>query len=291
MGSISAIGSGTKTDLKVGDRVVVVTTVGCTICEYCQAGRANMCYQVTKEGHSIGYYTDGGFAEYCLIPLEAVLQKVLIKIPSHVTDIEAAVCEPLSCVINGQDKLNISPRDTVVIIGCGPIGNLHALLAQSKGVRKIIMLDLLESKIHLSRKVLPNAVFINSSKTDPKSKIFKLTKGNGTSVVIVAAPDTAAQQLSVEVAAILGRVSFFAGLPKGTDGGYIPTNLVHYNELEIYGSYASNRSQFIEALKLISNRRINLKGLITHTLLLKDISKAIKLFQAGKTLKTVIRIS
>lgn len=291
VGTIYKIGAEVDTDLKIGDRVVVVTTVGCTRCRHCHLGRANMCPLVTKEGRSIGYYVNGGFAEYCLIPQEAISQKVLLKIPSQVTDIEAAVCEPLSCVINGQEKLKISPDDTVVIIGCGPIGNLHALLAKAKGAKKIMMLDLLDSKIKLSRKVLPDVTFINSSQTDPKQAVLNWTNNEGASVVIVAAPDVAAQQLAIEMAAIMGRVSFFAGLPKGISGGYIETNLVHYNELEVYGAYASNRNQFKKALDLIASGQLNVKTLVTYNLPLKDISKAIDLFKNGKTLKTVITIS
>jgi L-iditol 2-dehydrogenase len=288
VGEIFKINRKNEKEYEIGDRVIVVTPVGCTKCNYCKKGRTNMCPLVAKDVHSIGYYTDGGFAQYCLIPKEAVEQKVLIKIPDSVSDEEAAICEPFSCVINGQDKLKIVPEDTVVIIGAGPIGCLHGLLAKSQGVSNIIMLDVSQDKLDLSKKVLPEAIFINNSKLDAKERIFELTDQAGADVVIVAAPSQAAQKLSIEITGILGRISFFAGLPKGVQETQINTNLIHYNEIEVYGSFASYRSQYIRALDLIKNKQIKVDKLITHSLPLQDIEKAMKLFESGLTLKTVI---
>jgi len=291
VGEVFEIGKKAKTALKKKDRVIVVTPVGCTKCVYCRQGRSNMCPWVANDVHSIGYYTDGGFAEYCLIPAEAVAQKILIKIPKHVTDEEAAVVEPLSCVINGQEKLKVKPEDVVLIIGAGPIGTLHALLAKAQGVKQIIIADIAEDKLALAQKVIPTAKFLNTKGIDAKEKILEMTDQAGADVVVVAAPVPVAQQLAIDSAAILGRISFFAGLPKGTNTVEIATNTIHYKELEVYGSFASYRAQYIRALDLIAKKQIDLKNLITHTLPLKDMKKAIALFQSGKTLKTIITIS
>lgn len=291
VGEVDQIGPGVKSDLKIGDRVVVSTTVGCGKCRHCREGYTNMCSQVTKDGSSIGLYTNGGFAEYILIPREAVAQQVLVKIPDHVPNINAAICEPLSCVINGQDKLNLGPRDSMVIIGCGPIGCLHAQLAKIKGVKKIIMLDLLDSKIKLARQFIPEAIFINNTKSDPKPLVSQLTGGHGPDVVVVAAPTVSAQQLAIEIAAIKGRVSLFSGLPTGTTGGHIETNLIHYNEISVHGAFASSRKHFVKSLELLSQGKIDTKHLITKILPLKNISQAIDLYEKGTALKMVIAIS
>lgn len=288
VGEVDTIGKDVKTDLKKGDRVIVVTPIGCGKCLFCRQGKMNMCSLVANEVHSIGYYTDGGFAEYCLIPAEAVKQNVLIKIPKSVSDEQAAVVEPLSCVINGQEKVKVQPEDIVLIIGAGPIGVLHALVAQAQGAKNIIMIDIAEEKLSMAQKVVPSVKFVNTRGIDAKEKILELTDQAGADVVIVAAPSTEAQQLAVSVAAIMGRISFFAGLPKGTSGTYIETNIIHYKELEVYGSFASYHAQYKRALDLIETKQIDVSNLITHTIPLKDIKKAVALFQSGKTLKSVI---
>lgn len=291
VGEVFEIGKDVKTTLKKKDRVIVVTPVGCMKCLYCRQGRTNMCPWVANDVHSIGYYTDGGFAEYCLIPADAVAQEVLIKIPDHVSDKEAAVVEPLSCVINGQEKLKVKPEDVVLILGAGPIGTLHALLAQAQGVKQLIIADIAEEKLNLAKKVLPEAKFLNIKGIDATERILDMTDQAGADVVIVAAPVPAAQQLAIDSAAILGRVSFFAGLPKGTNSVEIATNTIHYKELEVYGSFASYKAQYQQSLDLIANKQIDLSNLITHTLPLEDIKEAIALFESGKTLKTVITIN
>lgn len=275
-------------DVKTGDNVIVVTPVGCMNCKYCTRGEQNMCSLVADKVHSIGYYTDGGFAEYMRVPREAVDQNVLIKIPETDAPLNYfAICEPLSCVINGQDKLKISSDDIVLVIGSGPIGVMHVYLAKARGVKKIILADLEKKKLDLAKKA-PADVFVDSSKENLEEIISRETGGRGADVVIVACASGKAQESAVKLAGIRARISFFGGLPKTSPDISLPSNIVHYREQEIYGAFASNRRQYEEALNLILSGAINPSKIITHTFHLEEIEKAVALMKNGEALKMLV---
>ena len=111
-------------DLKVGDRVTMYVVIPCGVCSFCRKGRTNLCDNRT----TMGYDHDGGFAEYMLVPRPALENKQLIRLPGHISFEAAALAEPLGTVINSHGHLNIGIKDTVVIIGAGPIGLLHSLI-------------------------------------------------------------------------------------------------------------------------------------------------------------------
>lgn len=277
-----------RPDIQTGDNVIVVTPVGCMNCKFCAQGMQNMCSWVANDVHSLGYYIDGGFAEYMRIPREAVHQGVVIKIPDTAIPLSHfALCEPLSCVINGQEKLKIKPGETVVIVGAGPIGCMHAYLAKAGGAGKIILADIDAKKLEITRGV-PADVRVDTSKNDFVQVVREHTNGAGADVVIVAAPSGNAQENAVRIAGILGRISFFAGLPKNAPCITLDSNAVHYKEQEIYGAFASHRRQYEDALALILDKKVDSSLLVTHTFSLDRIRDAVTLAQKGEAVKIVI---
>ena len=272
----------------VGEHVLVVTPVGCMKCHYCASGKQNMCPDVSSKGHSIGFYTDGGFAEYVRIPKEAVDQGVLIPIPeSDIPLTHFPICEPLSCVINGQEKLKIRETDTVVVMGAGPIGCMQVSLARAKGAQTIILSDIDEKKLELAKN-MPADQFVLNTNGELKKHVMIATNNLGADVIIVAAPSGVGQEEAIEMAAPLARISFFGGLPKTAPTITLNSNTVHYKELEIYGAYASSRTQYIEAMNLILEKKIDTTKLVTHTFPLSEIEHAIELMKRGEAIKIVI---
>lgn len=271
-----------------GDRVLVVAPVGCMKCEFCLKGEQNICPQVVNDVHAFGYTMDGGFAEYLRIPKEAADQGVLIPIPK--TNLPAtafAVCEPLSAVINGQEKLRIGSHDTVVVIGAGPIGCMHVYLAHAKGAKRIIFADSNAERLALASGT-PTDVFIDNSKEDLVARVMQETEGRGADVVIIAAPAPSLQADAIQMAAIKGRVSFFAGLAKGTPSPLIDTNAIHYREIEVYGAFGANPRHYREALQAVLDGSVDAARLITHTIPLADIAEAVRIAQSGKSVKVVV---
>lgn len=271
-----------------GDRVVIVTPVGCGKCRYCQEDRQNMCVLVAKQTHSLGYYCSGGFSEYMLIPKEAVLNNNLIKVSTKLSFEELSLIEPFSCVINGQEYLSIKPNDQVAIFGAGPIGCMHALLAKTKGVKKIIMIDVNADRLKLAKKAKAADVYIVNQKIDLAKKVFNLTDNEGAEVVIVACSSHEAQKQSLLISGIRSRISFFGGLPKTNPEILFNSNNLHYQEKSLFGAFASSHRHYKKAIKLLSEKKINLKQLITHKLKLEEFESGLKIMKNGEGLKVVI---
>ena len=284
-GEIAELGKGVN-DYQLGNRVTVVTSVGCGKCRWCQKGYYNLC----PNTEAIGYFYQGGFAEYLLTPQEAVAQNAVLKIPENVGLAEASIIEPLSCCMNGQNYLKIEKGDSVAVFGAGPIGMMHLELARTSGAEKTFLIDISEEKLRFAWSNFSVDYVINPQKENPIKKILSLTENKGVDVVIVAASAKIAQEQALKIAGKKGRISFFAGLPKDNSTINFDSNILHYQEISIFGSFASYREEYEEALNLIVSKKIEAKKFITHILPLEKIEEGINLIREGKTLKVVLKI-
>jgi L-iditol 2-dehydrogenase len=133
-----------------GMRVAVGPNMGCGVCEMCVSGNTQLCdsYQ------ALGINIDGGFAEYVKVPEKAIIQGNVIEIAPELSFDEAALNEPLSCVYNGDVRCNIKPGDAVLVIGAGPIGIMHAMIAKMYGAAKVMINDLSEERLEICKKHL-----------------------------------------------------------------------------------------------------------------------------------------
>lgn len=284
-GRIEAVGEGVN-GFKKGEKVTVVTSIGCQKCQFCERKVYNLC----DVPRYIGYFYDGGFAEYVIIPEEAVIGNNIIKVSENLDFVDVSLVEPLSCVINGQDYLKVKKGDFAVVIGAGPIGCMHAELAKASGAKQVVLFDVSETRLKLAQR-FSNLTLVNSAKEDPVKKILDLTKGVGADIVVVACGVNAAQEQAIAMSAKQARVSFFAGLPK--DNPYIKfdSNAVHYKEISVFGAFASYRPQFEKALDLISSGKIDAKKFVTNTFPLDKIVEAIQTAKKGEGLKVVVKIA
>jgi L-iditol 2-dehydrogenase len=290
VGIVEEIGAGVKNpDYRIGDKVIVVTSVGCQKegCKPCREGAYNMC----KNNRPIGYYYPGGFAEYILVQDAAVKQGAIIPIPedSTISDEHLAMVEPLSCVINGQNYLDIKEGECVAIVGAGPIGLMHGLLAKSKGA-KVILAEY--SPVRLSKaKEFGFDYYIASKDTDLVKTVLELTDGEGTDVGIVACSVNRVAEELLGAMAMKGRLSFFAGFPKEDSTLELDGNIIHYKEVSIYGAFASSRPQFEKALRLIVSGKVSMERIVTDVFPLERITEAMEkmLDKEGDALKVVIK--
>ena len=205
-GVVVRCGSDVK-NFKEGMRVAVAPNVGCGICDYCVSGNTHLC----SHSKALGIHMPGFFAEYVKIPEDFVRQGNVVEIPDSLSFEEAALAEPLSCVFNAFEKSKIRPGETVLVIGAGPIGLMHAKMAQIAGVEKIIINDLSRERLDLCRQI--DSTFITLESENLKEELDTLTEGRGVDVCITACPAPQAQQIALELAAINGRIVFFGGLP------------------------------------------------------------------------------
>jgi len=281
-GEVAEVG-GRVPGIRKGDRVVIYPGIACGHCHYCRQEQYNRCINMKSIGESVA----GGFAEYIALPAWTVAVGGLIPIPEHVPFDVASLTEPLACVLNGQDLVRLTPRDSVVIIGLGPIGCLHILAARAHGARKIIAADTAKIRVEMARSFAAD-VYVDSSVEDLLAVVARETDGLGADVVIVACGVAAAQAQAIEVAAKGGRISFFGGLPRNSPTATINSNRIHYNELTVVGAFGSRIQHCREAMALIASGRLPFERLITHRVPLESIEQGFQLAREGTSLRVVI---
>jgi len=267
-----------------GQRVAVAPAIPCGECPYCRRGVQTMCDNL----RSIGYQFHGGFAEHMVVPGSAIQAGCVNVIPENLSFEEATLAEPLACAINGQELLGVGLDDTLVILGAGPLGCMHADLAKIRGARKVILVDVNPRRLELA-KGFGADVLIDGEKEDVRQRVLEETEGLGASVVIVSAPSAKAQEQSLTLAAKHGRVSFFGGLPKSDPCITFNSNLVHYRELFVMGAYGSKPSHNRVALGLLAAGRICAASLIGMLVPLERIIEGFDAVAEGRVLKAVVQ--
>jgi len=282
-GTIVDVGAGVA-GFSAGQRVTVAPAIPCGECPYCRRGIQTMCDDL----RSIGYQFHGGFAEYMVVPSSAIKAGCVNAIPDNLSFEEATLAEPLACVINGQELLNVGVEDTVAIVGAGPIGCMHANLAKIRGARKVVLADIQPRRLELA-KGFGADVQIDGRQEGLRERVLEETEGTGASVVIVAAPSGAAQEESLTLAAKHGRVSFFGGLPKSNPCILFNSNLVHYKELFVMGAYGSTPRHNVAALELLAAGKIHAEKLIGLLVPLGQIKEGMEAVAEGKVLKAIVR--
>lgn len=283
VGDIVQVGENVR-DLEIGQHVFVAPNIGCGHCRQCLSGNNNLCANYDAPGITL----DGSFAEYMLIPAAAILQGNVIPIDEQVDPAMAALIEPFACVLRGQDVLRIQPGEVVLVIGAGPIGMMHVLLAQMRGAGQVIVSELIPERVHQAERLGADRA-IDPSKEDLAEIITKETKGQGADVVIVAAPAHKAQEMALELAAFGGRINFFGGLPKDRPMINFNANLVHYKELIVTGTTACSTEDCRRAANITSSGKIDLSKLIGARYPLSEVHAAMAAAQDGKSLKVVMQ--
>ncbi len=281
-GEIVEIGAARK-DFAVGQRISMAPAIGCGVCYPCRRGFTNLCDDL----QTIGFQSNGGFAEYMEVPAIAFDRGNVYRTPEAVPDEEAALAEPIACVVNGQEFLHIGPGDSVAIFGSGFIGCMHAELARMKGASPIIMIEPNRSRAEAAHALISFSSLIVSSIMDLHAEVKKLTEGRGVDVIVTACPVGQAQKDALSLAAKRGRISLFGGLAKETNG-FLDSNVIHYKELSVHGVHASTPRQNQDVMKWIAAGKLNVRKYITRIYPLEAIETAFKDLQSQSVFKAVV---
>ncbi len=199
---------------------------------------------------------------------------------------EATLAEPLASCINGQQQTGITHGDTVLILGAGPIGLLHAMLARVNGALQVLVAERLPSRLEAPDTV-PIDRMIDVLKESLEDVVQKETSGRGVNVIIVACSEADVSSLP-RLLSHRGQLCLFSGLRAGDAHFVLDTDLVHYRELSIVGAYGSTAAQNSTALQLIASGKVPAGSLITKRLLLDDIEEEMNYVSQRKGLKAVV---
>ncbi len=253
-----------------GERVAMVPTVYCGSCYFCLRGLPHLC----ENGKFMGMEKDGFFAEFIAMPIEN-----LVPIPKNVGDEEAAILEPVALAIDTLNFLQPRLRDWVTVIGQGPIGLLMTQVAKLRGCR-VIAIDLHDYRLKLSEKYGAD-VCINAREGDPVKRVKEITR-RGSDIVIEAAGTKRTVEQTPFLVRSAGKVALI-----GESEGYL--DLGNVGEAVFSAVYVTP-IHYPLALDLMSEKVVDVRGLITHKFKLVDFEQAIKTADnfAEKPVKVVI---
>ena len=252
---------------EIGDRVITAIHVPCFTCHYCNKGHYTICEQFRTNN-----IDPGGFAEFIRIP-KLHLNHLTHKVSNNVTDEEATLIEPIACCLHGLKQADIRPNDSVLIMGAGTIGILHAQLAKIKGANKVIVSDMSEFKLQKALKVGCDYA-INIKEKNIKDEVNKITDGQGVDVIVIAAGVSSLVADAVNMVRRAGKIIVFSGFDKNK---LVTLDVSRFfkDEISIIGTYSVTPYEFPEALDLLEKRKLNTEEMITHVYPLKKLREAI----------------
>lgn len=269
--------------IDAGDMVQVWPGIACGRCRSCLRGGDNRCEKMGI----LGFNRDGGFAEELALPWESIPRGINV-VPAGLDPGLIALAEPLACCINGQEMAKVLPGDVVLIFGAGPIGCLHAILAEMRGAEKIIVVEKLESRISEVEKHT-TAVAVRASAPEHLAGVLaEETKGLGADVILTATPEVAIDGSLLRLLSPGGRICVFSGPGKGERP--VDLGAIHYRELTMVGAYGCSSRQSRDAVRLLATGVLKAGWVITKRESLANILDAFSHSSKRLGLKSVIEV-
>jgi L-iditol 2-dehydrogenase len=252
-GVIEETGSAVNGTVRKGMRVVPSNSAPCDTCFYCRKGQPNLCEDLL--------FNNGAYAEYIRIP-GRIVRRNMLEIPESVSFMDAALVEPLACVLRGIHETNVQPGDTVVVIGCGPIGLGFIRSLSVRGAR-VIAVGKRATQMCAAERLGAIATFDAAEIENPVALVRQLTEGGrGADAVIEAVGRAETWQWALAMVRKGGSVNLFGGCPRGTEVKIDPTAL-HYSEVTIKSTFHHTPSFIREALDAIVRGEIRAADFIT----------------------------
>jgi L-iditol 2-dehydrogenase len=277
-GDIVAMGKDVR-GFKMGQRVVAANSAPCGTCFYCEHNQENLCEDLL--------FNNGAYAEYIRIP-ERIVRRNMYEVPDHVSYQDAALVEPLACVLRGLEESGVRPGDTVAVIGLGPIGMMFVRLAKAVCNARVIAIGRRPQQLLRASRMGADETVLNCEGADVVGPVHEMTGGRGADVVIEAVGLPEVWQLAIQLLRRGGVVNFFGGCPDGTNLS-LDTNLLHYSELTCKASFHHTPALIRKALDLVSRGYVGAKDFVNHSEPLTNLLQVMQhLMSHNGHLKTAI---
>jgi L-iditol 2-dehydrogenase len=277
-GVVIDVGEGVST-LKVGDRVFVHHHVPCNDCWYCRHNSETMC--LTYKSTNI---RPGGFSEYFLVPSLNIQKGGVLKLPSNVSFEDASLIEPLACCIRGLHRADSDSADRILVMGCGPVGQMHIKLLSLKG-KYIIATDINSNRLEMAEKFGASHSFQSDNKL--KENVMRVTDGLGADLSIIASSSIEAVKNAIECTRKGGKILLFGVPAKGSRIEFDLSNIFN-SELSFITSYGATERETRMALGMLASGGLQINELVSHRFPLKNFEEALQLYSSGKGMKIVI---
>jgi threonine dehydrogenase-like Zn-dependent dehydrogenase len=275
-GTIAALGSKVS-HLREGQACVADINIGCGTCYWCRRNEILNCPSMTQ----VGIGRDGAFADYVAVPA-----RLVIPVPDRMPAEIQALVEPVACVVRAARKARIGFGQSVVVLGAGPIGNLHVQMLRLCGAAPIIVADLSEDRCRMALEAGADVAI-----SDPaalKDAVLKATDGRGADMVVESVGSARLYALAFELIRKGGHVAFF-GLTGAEDRMAVPILRTVLEENSLKGSVAGMGEDMHDALTLLAHHRFRTEAFTRSSFPLAAIQTAFETLPDRPTdLKTQI---
>lgn len=273
-GEVVEVGKDVK-NVAIGDRVTVEPHVGCGECEYCKKELINLCLNKKVPGTPEWI---GTFSEYFNAPEERVY-----KINDSVKYEVATLIEPLAVGIHTIDRIGVSSKDSIAILGSGTIGLLTLIAAKEAGYKKVICTDTQAFNLDMAHKYGAELT-LNPLREDVVGTVKEFTEGRGVDVAIVATGAKGIIDQASQIVKRRGEVGIVAMITEQTP---INTYRFVYNEISLFGAMTYETKDFKKAVKLV-NEGLDLTDFITQKIPLEESQQALEVL--NKKEENVVKV-
>jgi threonine dehydrogenase-like Zn-dependent dehydrogenase len=276
-GQIAECGPGMRR-FKEGDRVVVYHISGCGICYECRRGYMINCSGPSRKAY--GWDRDGAMAEYMLAD-----EKDLIPLPDNMSYVDGAM---IACgfgtVYEGLENIGVCGKDSVLVVGLGPVGLAALMIAKALGARKLIGADVVKERCEIALdRGIADAAFLAGA--DTLNDIMEYTNGAAIDKALDCSGHPDGRLLAVKAIGMWGRAAFIG---EGSTVEFWPSNDLMHEQKTIYGSWVTSIWRMEELTGLISEWGIHPESLVTHRFALEQAPEAFSLMYGGKCGKVAV---
>jgi 2-desacetyl-2-hydroxyethyl bacteriochlorophyllide A dehydrogenase len=273
-GVIEQVGKEVKA-FEIGQRVTGDINLTCGMCFYCRKNQPFMC----QEMQQLGIHMDGAFAQYIVLPEDKVFQ-----IPNKMSFEEAALLEPISCVVRSAKSYNVKIGESITIIGDGATALLHVQMAKISGASPIIVIGLDENRMKKAKEL--GADYVLKSSTSNIEQVKELTDGRGADVVIESVGLKVTYEQAFNLVRPGGKIVAFGLSDDSCKIEVKPLDFI-LKELTMIGSVAGAKNDLADAISLVQHNRFSLDDYKNNIVPLADISSA---FERLKTDRSILKI-
>lgn len=261
-------------DFKIGDRVFLNIHITCGHCIFCKAGDWIFCSQLT----CIGSDCNGGNAEYMVAP-----ERILRRLPDGISyELGSLIPDAVGTPYHAVKKAGLEKKDTIGILGMGPLGLAAVLAAVDLGAT-VFAIDLIKERLDLARKFGANNI-LNPGNEEIEDQVRTLTNGAGLDVVIDCTGSEKAIKLGLELLKVKGKFVFVGVCTKLTLNTY---DQIISKEIEMVGSRNFNEDELGKIIDLV-RKNPQIKDMITHRFTISEAKKAFKIAEKRKGIKIIL---
>ena len=279
-GTVAAVGDGVRR-LQTGDRVAVYPIIACGGCVFCRRGLRNRCLERT----TLGYDRNGGLAEFVALPASIVSAGHAVRLPDSLSLERASLTEPLACVLNSLEASRLRVGGAVAILGAGPMGLLHVVLARAIGAGPIIVSEPVAARRARALELGATAA-VDGDPDALSAAVRDHTGGLGADVVIVSVGLAGIPEQALPIAAKQATINLFGGFPPGTTAT-LDVNRLHYEEIFLTGTQNATPDQFRRAAELLPTLDA-VERVVSHRFAMPDAERSYMIRAEMEALKSMV---